>query len=304
MMLGKIEGSLIAAPSSALSIPTSAPLGISGDSSLSIAPPPAEGVWAAITRPFHPTPEPNYMLALLEVERQMTRTLKKEGKNLELDIKNDLQRLEEFNRQKIEMLKMHAEELKSKAEYGAWKTIAEYVAYSSSIAFGAACFASGAGVAPALFLISSGVIGIVNRIGTDSGAWRWAASYITESQQKQIHIAQSFENAMTNAAIALSLAGACSAYHAQALERMLEVSLGLTALNIAGSGMQVAQKMGEAYHDRRRIQIESELKLFNEKTLDLQTEISMNTAEIQKMFKLSEEIDKVVKSAIASRTLG
>ncbi len=299
--MNEVETTSLFQPASV--VPTEVPLGISGDSSLSVAPPPSEGIWAAITKPFFSQPEPNYMFALLRLEADLTETLKDEGKHLEVEIKANLKRLEVFNREKLEMLKNHHEAIKAQNYWGAWKAIAEYMTYASSIALGAACFTSGVGVAPAVFLIASGVIGIVNRAGADSGAWRWAASYITESQQLQIKYAQNFDTAMTTTAIATSILATCGAYHANLYARLAETSIE-TIFNTAANGMKIGQELGVAYHTHRSQNIQATLKQFLEKSILLQSEITLGTAEIQKMFKISEEIDRVIKIAIATQKQG
>lgn len=304
--LDSIDQTQLGAPQVVPMIWPSVPLGISGDSSISPASKPAEGIWAAIARPFSLPRTPNYMFALLNIEQRMTKTLEKEGTQLEAEIKSDLKRLEVLNREKIDMLKSHAEALKSQAQWNAWQAVTEYVAYSGSIALGLACFSSGVGVTPGLFLIASGVIGLVNRVGADSGAWRWTASYITANQERQQHLAQAFDSALTATAIALSILGAYGIYYAHVYERLAMSSLevAMNALNTAAIGLQLTQKAGESYHHSRSLEIQAALKHTQERTTALQTEISMDTAEIQKMFKLSGELDKVIQMAIASQQQG
>jgi hypothetical protein len=277
------------------------PLGLSGDSSIAPAAAPAKGIWAAIARPFSSAPEVPYLHELVKIQDKISKTLEKEGNQLGREIKSDLKRLEAFNAEKMELLHTHAEALQSQASWSAWLAVTEYMGYAGSIALGAACFASGAGTAPTLFFVASGFIGLLNRIGSDAGAWRWAVSFITESREKQIVYEQAFTTAMTTAAVALSIAAAWNAYHLCLNEKLLSEAAGRVTFlfDMAVGAGQTALKLGESYHVKTSMKINNFLKLSAEKTLNLQTEIAMDTAAIQKQFTLSKELDKVIKSAIA-----
>lgn len=301
----------VAEASAALTLPAPVPLGISGDSSLSSArATPLAKISSAVMRPFLPLPDyDNYIPQLLKVEQEMTRILEKEGDQLDAEISLDIKRLEKFNREKIELLQNHAHELKAQSQWGAWAAVTEYVAYSSSIALGLGCLTSGVGTAPALFLIASGVIGLVNRMGADSGAWHWTASCIEANQQKQLHLAQTIENALTATAIALSIVGACGAYHVGLYEKLAlasresAMSAALQAIAIAGNALQLVQKAGEGYHNHAKLQIQADMKSLTANCNALKARMSMEPVELQKMFKLTEEIDAVIKAAIASSTV-
>ncbi len=303
MFLRIEKAPLLAEVPAGFSLPAPTPLGVSGDSSLSPSKAPPEGIWADILHPFSPAAKPHYMTRLIELQAELSKTLEKEGDHLGREIKSDLKRLEAFNAEKIKMLHEHAEALQAQAKWSAWQALTEYVGYSGSIVLGAACFASGASAATALFFAASGFIGLINRIGSDSGAWRWAASYITTSHEKQVRIEQAARGALLFVSIALSFAGAWNAYHVCMYEKLMNEVLGRIGVGfeLATSGMQGAIKAGEGYHFYHSSRIQVSLKLAAEKTLHVQTEIAMDTAEIQKQFALSKELNKVIKMALAAQ---
>ncbi len=284
------------------------PQGISTDSSISSAAP-VDKLYPALSRPFLPTPQSHYMYRLIEIEREMTRLVEIEGKYFDREIRDDLNRIETLNREKTEMLRLHAKELKSKVKWSAWQTVTQYITSATSIAVGIGCFGSGAASTAGAFLIASGVLGLTNQVASDTGAWRCMASLMSAERDKQIKIAAQVNFGLSAFSIALCLGGTIGAYNARALELlalhgrdpiMQQAATVLTTLN---SGLQVSMKVGGALTEKRLSVVKADLKVIDLSSYLLREGIKTNTTEITKMIQLSEEIDKMIKNAISSSTM-
>lgn len=282
------------------------PPGISGASSLA-ASTPIDKIYDALRRPFLPLPHPYYMTEILRVEREMNRLIKIEGALLDKEIRSDLDRIEELNRKKIELLRQRAHELESKAKWSAWQTVTQYVASATSIVTGFGCLATGAGTTAGMFLIASGGLGLVNRIGADVGAWEFITGYFTETRQAQIRLAERVEFGFSALSVGLAITGSIGAYHARAIELLSlsrdQILQAATALGLLNTVTQGTLRARESFSNARALCVGADVKKLTAESHILKEQVSTQTEIVRKMIQLSDEIDRIAKQAISSLTL-
>lgn len=287
-------------------LPAPIPPGLSTVSSISAAPS-IDRLYAAVSGAFLPIHQPHYMYGILKLQQEMSRIVEKEGKLLDRETRNDLEHIQTLNNEKIEKLQLHAKELQSKVKWSAWQTVAQYVTATTSIVLGLGCAATPAGAVAGAFLIASGALGLANRVASDSGIWQCLVGLFTAQRELQIKIANRIDQGLSAVSLALSIGGTIGAYNARALEIlslgrdpiMQKAALALTSLN---SVLNITMQAGAGVAGRRQHNFLADLKMIDLTGNVLREEVKTNTAEVNKMIQLSDEIDKIIKGAISSLT--
>lgn len=264
-------------------------------------------IGTSLRRPFLSPPEPFYMPKLLDVEMEMYKLLNQEATSLDESGQEKLKRVTAYGLKCIELLKNNSEALKSQEKWGAWQNVAEYVGYASAIILGVACWE--VSVPTALFFMAAGVVGLVNRVGTDTSGWNHLAAYFKAEQKEQLLLAQKIESTLSTAAIALSVAAIASGMYFKTYEALATSSKDLiiskvsSFLNLAAGAVGAVSKTGESFYNKRALEIQADLEKLHAERSILSNDIQKDTGVIKRMFELSEEIDNVIKMAINSSTV-
>ena len=126
------------------------------------------------------------------------------------EITSDLEELQKLNGEKIEALKQHAIQVNSASTWDSIKNVASYFAFATSSLVGlSAC----SNLTLSIILVSSGVVGLVNKVLSDTGVWKSIAGYFVKEAETQEKVARYADNSFTIISTGLGLfnviGGAC-----------------------------------------------------------------------------------------------
>jgi hypothetical protein len=281
------------------------PIQYSGSSAVSTIGP-AQGLpKPSVLRPQLAPPELNYMSEIINLYSEMEKIAHLEGQICARETKASLDRLMEIDKQKSEIFRTRTEKMKSMESWGAFQTVVQYIAASSSMMIGSALFFGAAPVAGA-FLIAAGGLGLANRAMSDSGMWQLLVRQFTASVDLQIKIASQIDNFCLYLSTALSIAGTIGMYHAGAVNLLTCASRNqalekcLRTIGQASTFTQLLNRVKQGRIQRSLNIIGSELKTRDADSNCTRQKIQASTANLRKIIELSEKIGESIKQAIAS----
>jgi len=255
-------------------------------------------------RPQLAAPDTHYMYAIFKFYKEMERLAGIESQTCDRETKIALDHLKEIDKQKIELVHKHSEEIKLRGSWSYLEIVAQYITSSSSFFIGLA-LSSTVPIAGG-FLIAAGGLGLINRAMSDSGMWEWLVSRFTASFDLQIKIASQIDTCTYALSILLSIASTVGLYNAGVLnmlsfsrrDKILEKSI--QVIGSAGTAMQVITRLGGATVDRAAKNIEANIKLMEKNSFSARQQITASTANLRKIIDLSEKISECIKQIIHS----
>ena len=250
---------------------------------------------------------PHYMWGILDLYSQIEKTAQLEGKICDRETKIALDHLVEIDKQKVEMLRQHAQSMKSKKSWSSFENVIQYVSFFSSLVIGSALLGS-APVAGA-FLIAAGGLGVFNRISSDLKIWEFVVSRFSASVDLQIKIASQIDTYCTYLATALSVAGTIGLYSVGALSQITYAGRDKALqkfteiIGYTSSSLQIISRVINYKMNWTQQSIRAELKKQETLSFCTRQEIQNNTSNLRRIIEFSEKISESVKQAIASSSI-
>lgn len=217
------------------------------------------------------------------------------------EIEANLEELKKLNDEKIAALKEHSIKINSAATWDTIKNVASYFAFATSTVVGAtAC------INPTLsaILISSGVVGLVNRVLSDTGVWKSIASYFVKAEETQEKIATyadyGFSIFSTGLGLFNAVGGACFGVDTLLANGSWQIVkqagyYGSTLLKMV-STYKKTNSQGKVHKS------ESVLSAIEVKKVDLSNSLKSKTANVEQTVrhnsKLAERVHTTIKSMI------
>ncbi len=141
----------------------------------------------------------------------------------------------------------HYDAVKSQHQWSDWSEYAQYAGFAGAAAIAVAAAAGGAPILIVTASALSAVIGIGNRIATNTGLWREVASWFTSSEALQNKMAQRIDTGLTWTAVALGAIGGTGAI-AQGVAGVQTVT---STVGITNGAVTVSTNLGSAYSTKQ-----------------------------------------------------
>jgi major membrane immunogen (membrane-anchored lipoprotein) len=244
----------------------------------------------------------DFMWDLFRLEAAFNQLAKNHFEIASRDANDQLKELDSISCQKKELLRQKADELASQHKWNIIQNVAQYISSTSAIVLGLSVIS--AAHAAGWFLLAAGGLGLFNRISSDTGAWRWAASHFTSSHESAAKLSRQIERGAEFTALAIAVIGMINAYHLGALAwqgRDLFMSKLLQAVTFASVAISAAARLGIALSDKKAASAKADLKEKEGRAVSIRIDLRQNTDEIVHFNDIAAAIDAAIKQAILSR---
>lgn len=217
----------------------------------------------------------------------------------DIETQRDLERLQKLNIQLKEAMLEHMRSVKDEKKWGVLQDVLQYFMAATSIVFGVALVATGVGVAAGAILIAAGGLALINRVMSDTGAWKALVSYFTSSRELQTKIANRIETGMFLLSLALTLTGGVMALQAGNLTDLVTLDRAMKVLTLTTAVANGGVELAKGFITKKSQDMKAKILSISAETTAIQYDMQRNSSTIEETQKLLQETAELVKRAIS-----
>ncbi|MBS0626470.1 MAG: hypothetical protein JSS32_10520 [Verrucomicrobia bacterium] len=238
-----------------------------------------------------------HTLAKLQVKSDLLTGESVEG--FELEVQKDLAKLQKLNQELKAAIAEHIKATQDEKKWGVWQNVLQYFIAATSIVFGVALIATGVGVVAGALLVAAGGLTLVNRIMSDTGAWKLLVGYFTESTDMQKKIASRIEMGMFLLSLAMSLTGGAMAFQAGALTELVTLDKAVKVVTLTTALINGGFELGRAVVNKKAQDMKAKILTISGETTDIQYKMQRDSSSIEEAQKLLQETVELIKRSIS-----
>ncbi len=254
-------------------------------------------------RPSLEPPKRHYMLDLLDIHQGIEGAVSKELTVFKKQSSSDLATIDRLEKEREEALRKNAEDAASRSRWNVLNTVAQYIASGASIAVGASLGPTGWGG----LLITSGVVGLGNRVVQDTVGWQTMASWFTASVENQKRLAARIEMGIFAVELGTGLAGGLGAAYTGAFSALAADTGRLAAarkmketLATSSSAMQLTAQFGKTTSDKRMSDLQSRMRFLDAHAERIRMEMTSQATDARSMIDTALAVGQELHKAIAA----
>lgn len=235
----------------------------------------------------------NYMMIVMDIH-QMAEDVSKDHLALtSSQIRSDLSELEDLSQKKSEAIQKYTKGIESQK---AWNTMIAIAQYATSILTIGIGMSKGPLTATGFFMVASGGISLLHRLGQDTGAFQAIATYLNTSQHLQEKMKNRVDSALfiMNVGMILSSALLLSQGNIGALNQMDKVAI------VSMATLNNSLRFGKTTVDRNVAYITAHLRDIEAKNFHLRKNVEELSTQSKNTIEMMDAISANTRKMIAS----
>lgn len=254
-------------------------------------------------RPKLSPPQQHFMIDLLDLHAKLERLVSKELTIFKSQSKEDLATIERLEKEREEALRRNAEEAAKRNNWNVLGTLSQYLGSGSAIAVGMS-LSSPLGA----LLVTSGVLGLGDRVIRDTIGWEKVAGWFTSSVENQKRLAQKIEMGFLYVELGTGLSGGLGAAYTGAfsamaanMDRLAAAKKASVTIQTTGAWMKTTSQLGKSFQEKRMSDLQAKMKQLDAYAERIRMEMASQVTETRNMIDAAHLMGQEMhKSIIAS----